>query len=279
MGMKSQKEGLYVNTERFTLLSVESDTTLKQLVCVCVCILVTQSCPTLWDPMDCRPPGSSVQGIFQSKILEWVPFPSPGDLPNPGIKPRSPASQADSLPSEPPGKPYTPIKLNNNKKRKSSFEFWICYKFTACLWVKVFLCFRTFISSFWKCCHSIIQSQRSLSRPMILLSISHWGLCLSRKGTQQGARQCVFINTVYIDCYQPRSRNRQNPWLWSFGSTHSPRFSAQAEHWNKLRDFKLNAHTRSPLPGMLIQLVWIGSRHTGAAQVLMVQSRGREPLA
>ena len=35
----------------------------------------------------------------------WEPFPSPGDLPNPGIKPRSPASQADSLPSNPPGKP------------------------------------------------------------------------------------------------------------------------------------------------------------------------------
>ena len=34
-----------------------------------------------------------------------LPFPSPGNLPNPGIKPKSPALQADSLPSEPPGKP------------------------------------------------------------------------------------------------------------------------------------------------------------------------------
>ena len=64
-----------------------------------------QSCPILCDPMDCSPPGSSVHGILQARILEWVPFPSPGDLPNPGIKPRSPALQADSLPSEPPGKP------------------------------------------------------------------------------------------------------------------------------------------------------------------------------
>ena len=40
---------------------------------------------------------------IQATILEWVaPFPSPGDLPNPGIKPRSPALQADSLPAEPP---------------------------------------------------------------------------------------------------------------------------------------------------------------------------------
>ena len=38
------------------------------------------------------------------RILEWVPIPSPGDLPNPGIKSKSPALQADSLPSEPPGK-------------------------------------------------------------------------------------------------------------------------------------------------------------------------------
>ena len=32
---------------------------------------VTQSCPTLRDPMDCSPPGSSVHGIFQAKVLEW----------------------------------------------------------------------------------------------------------------------------------------------------------------------------------------------------------------
>ena len=49
--------------------------------------------------MDCiAPPGSSVHGILQTK-----PFSSPGDLPNPGIKPGSPALQADSLPSEPLG--------------------------------------------------------------------------------------------------------------------------------------------------------------------------------
>ena len=33
---------------------------------------VTQSCPTLSDPMDCSPPGSSVHGIFQARVLEWV---------------------------------------------------------------------------------------------------------------------------------------------------------------------------------------------------------------
>ena len=44
-------------------------------------------------------------GIFQAKILEWLPCPLSGDLPNPRIEPRSSALQADSLPSELPGKP------------------------------------------------------------------------------------------------------------------------------------------------------------------------------
>ena len=46
--------------------------------------LVAQSRPTLCNPVDCSPPGSSVHGILQARILEWLPFPSPGDLPNPG---------------------------------------------------------------------------------------------------------------------------------------------------------------------------------------------------
>ena len=53
--------------------------------------------------MDCNPPGSSVHGILQAIILEWVAMPPLGDLPGPGIEPGSPALQADSLPSEPPG--------------------------------------------------------------------------------------------------------------------------------------------------------------------------------
>ena len=60
-----------------------------------ICILkVAQSCPTLCDPMD-----YTLQGILQARILAEVAFPSPG------IEPRSPTLQADSLPAEPQGKP------------------------------------------------------------------------------------------------------------------------------------------------------------------------------
>ena len=61
-------------------------------------VLVAQSCPTLCDPTDCSLPSSSVHGILQARSA--LPFPSPGDLPNPGAEPGSPAWQAGSLPSE-----------------------------------------------------------------------------------------------------------------------------------------------------------------------------------
>ena len=57
--------------------------------------------------MDCSTTGSSVHGISQVRILEWVPLPSPGDLPDPGTEPGSLALQTDTLLSEPPGKPVS----------------------------------------------------------------------------------------------------------------------------------------------------------------------------
>ena len=77
------------------------------LPAICVCMLVAQSCLPLCDLMDCSLPGSFVPGILQARILEWVaiPFSRGSDLPDPGIELWSPTLQADSLPSEPPGKP------------------------------------------------------------------------------------------------------------------------------------------------------------------------------
>ena len=61
-------------------------------------------------------PGSSVHGISQARIQEWVYIPFPWDLPDPGIEPGSPASQADSLPSEPPGKLFVSIQWYKMKE-------------------------------------------------------------------------------------------------------------------------------------------------------------------
>ena len=61
---------------------------------------VTQLCLTLCDPMN-----YIVHGILQARILEGVAFPFSRGFSHPGIEPRSPASQADSLSAEPPGKP------------------------------------------------------------------------------------------------------------------------------------------------------------------------------
>ena len=57
---------------------------------------------TLWTIAHQAPPS---MGFSRQEYWCRLPFPSPGDLPDPGIEPRSPALQADSLTSEPPGKP------------------------------------------------------------------------------------------------------------------------------------------------------------------------------
>ena len=54
-------------------------------------VLVVQPCGILLNSTDCSPPGTSVHGILQARILEWLPFPSPGALLDPGIEFRSPA--------------------------------------------------------------------------------------------------------------------------------------------------------------------------------------------
>ena len=81
-------------------------------VCVCVCVCVkslshVQLFATPWT-VACQAPLS--MGFSRQEYWSGLPLPSPGDLPNPRIKPRSPALQADALSSEPPGK----LSLGNN---------------------------------------------------------------------------------------------------------------------------------------------------------------------
>ena len=89
-------------------------------------LLVIKPHPTLWDLTDCSPPGSSVHGISQARILEWIAFPFPEDLPDPGIETAFPAWQANSLPLIHPGSPIfdTVVYINKHYDFKHILHFW-----------------------------------------------------------------------------------------------------------------------------------------------------------
>ena len=74
---------------------------------------VTQSCPTLCDPMVCSPPGSSVQGISQARTLEWVAMFSSRRSSDPGTEPTSRALAGGFLTTELPGKPQAILLVNS----------------------------------------------------------------------------------------------------------------------------------------------------------------------
>ena len=74
-------------------------------------VLVTRSCPTLCDLLNCSPPDCWVHGISHQEYWSGLPFPPPGDLPNSGIEHPSPALQVDSLPTKPLGKPQGEVTL------------------------------------------------------------------------------------------------------------------------------------------------------------------------
>ena len=77
------------------------------------CALLLSHVLILFDPTDCSSPGSSVHGFPRQEYWGGLPFPSPRDLPDPGIKPKSSASPAligGFFTTEPPGKPYDPRK-------------------------------------------------------------------------------------------------------------------------------------------------------------------------
>ena len=83
---------------------------------LCGCVLVAQSCPILCNPMDYIAHQAPLSmGFFRPEYWSGLPFPSSGDLPNPGIEPGSPALQADSLQSEPPGKSSSDNLFNHHK--------------------------------------------------------------------------------------------------------------------------------------------------------------------
>ena len=78
---------------------------------------VAQSCPTVCDPWTVAHQAPPSMGFSRQEYWCGLPFPSPGDLPNPGIKPRSPTLQADTLTSAPPGKPKDTLKYLQEFKK------------------------------------------------------------------------------------------------------------------------------------------------------------------
>ena len=95
------------------------------------CCLVTKLCLTLHNPMDCCPPGSSVHGISQARILEWVAICFSGDLPDPEAEPPSlvfPALAGRFFTTEPPGTPWNSYKLLVGVYCNSKGQFCKIYK-------------------------------------------------------------------------------------------------------------------------------------------------------
>ena len=84
-------------------------------------VLAAQSRPTLCTLLDCSPLGSSVHGILQARMLEGLPFPSPG------IRPGSPPLQVASLLSEPPRKPNTDADIFFFNLFYFTILYWFCH--------------------------------------------------------------------------------------------------------------------------------------------------------
>ena len=102
---------------------------LQMCVCVCVCVcLVPKSCLTLCDPMVCSLPGSSVQGICQVRILEWVVIPFSRDFANPRIKPAFSELAGGFFTTEPLGRPM--ISNLFSMEGKSSIEYFHLFLIT-----------------------------------------------------------------------------------------------------------------------------------------------------
>ena len=109
----------------------------KKICCYCCC-LVTKLCPTLWDPMDCSPQGSSVHGISHARILQWVVISFTRGSSWPRDQTCISSWQADSLPLSHLGSPIK--KFANNKccnvcggKGTLLHCYWEC-KFVPSLW-------------------------------------------------------------------------------------------------------------------------------------------------
>ena len=93
------------------------------LPCMRVCS-VAQSCPALCEHVDCRMPGSSVHGISQARLLEWVAMIPPGNLPNPGIEPMPCALTRGFFTTEPPRNPQDSVNYRHGQRNLAGYSPW-----------------------------------------------------------------------------------------------------------------------------------------------------------
>ena len=144
-------------------------------------VLVTQSCLTPCDPVDCNPPGSSVHGILLARILEWVAILFSRGSSQPGDRTwvSGIVGRFDSLPSGPPGKPHCYI--------FTYLFFWLCWVFIAARRLSLsgesgsyslVVIYRLVIVCNFSCCRartlgawaSVVATQRRQWHPTPLLS-------------------------------------------------------------------------------------------------------------
>ena len=139
-------------------------------------MLVVQSCLTLWNPIDYSPPGSSVHGVLQARILEGLSFPSPGDLPDPAIEPGLPhcrqilclwntreALWTTRLPRSPGNSPFAVKNSSLLPSLPSSLKD--CWK-------------RIHLTSYWA--GGVIQGQRSILWKLSKLAFFQIMTCISK---------------------------------------------------------------------------------------------------
>ena len=132
-----------------------------------MCVLVTQWCLTLCDPMDCSPPGSSVHGILQAGILQWVAVPFSRRPSQPGERTLVSHIADRFLPSEPPGKCLGQClfatDFSNMKESKNYFIIFYFYWFFF-YWSTVDL----------QCCVSFRRTEKKFSS----ITHTHTRMCI-----------------------------------------------------------------------------------------------------
>ena len=148
---------------------------------------------SLW-PVDHQAPPS--MGFSRQEYGSGLPFPSPGDLPDPGIKPRSPALQADTLTSVPPGKPLLKWYINNKTLNSQLWELCSFYK----KWTRVGCCYCCLVTM---SCPTLFNTM-DYSMPGSLSSVTQSCPTLQPHGLQHTRLPCPSPNPrAYLNWCPP----------------------------------------------------------------------------